>query len=237
MSKSISNFQIENAIKNIGDDDDFVGVFINHAAMISEKKGKYPFVITNTDSNEKDGTHWWSILDIEPKTDIFFFDPFRLDDLKHFIIQDDRKVIKKILFGTEKITRTDKKITLCKIRFNLNACKNLSNKEIDALSDTAANFFRFIQVFGNKLKLHNFVNVWMVEDRVQNLNSVTCGIFQIYFYNNLFNPDENSKIQDKARLNKNAIETLLNELFVLNDQGKNKETIRQYAVNNGIVVT
>ena len=77
----------------------------------------------------------------------------------------------------------------------------------------------------------------MVEDRVQNLNSVTCGIFQIYFYNNLFNPDENSKIQDKARLNKNAIETLLNELFVLNDQGKNKETIRQYAVNNGIVVT
>ena len=77
----------------------------------------------------------------------------------------------------------------------------------------------------------------MVEDRVQDLNSVTCGIFQIYFYNNLFNPDENSKIQDKARLNKNAIETLLNELFVLNDQGKNKETIRQYAVNNGIVVT
>ena len=40
--------------------------------MISEKKGKHPFVIANSDSGEKGGTHWWSIFDIEPKTDIFF---------------------------------------------------------------------------------------------------------------------------------------------------------------------
>ena len=47
--------------------------FIDHAAMISEKKGKYPFVIANADSSSKVGTQWWSVLDIEPKTDIFFF--------------------------------------------------------------------------------------------------------------------------------------------------------------------
>ena len=52
----ISNFQIENPIANIGDDDlvsNFVGVFpsthmnkfINHAAMISAKEWKYPFII------------------------------------------------------------------------------------------------------------------------------------------------------------------------------------------------
>ena len=95
MRESISNIQIENAIVKIEDtdlNDNFVGVFpanhmgkfINHSAMISSKKGKYPFVIANTDSIEKDGTHW-SILDIEPKTDIFFFDFFGIDDLKHFI--------------------------------------------------------------------------------------------------------------------------------------------------------
>ena len=76
--------------------------FINHTAMISEKKGKHTFVIANTDSSEKGGMHWRSILDIEPKTDIFFFDSFGLDGLKDFIIQDDRNVIKKILFETEK---------------------------------------------------------------------------------------------------------------------------------------
>ena len=100
-SKGISNFQIEHAIANIGDDDlinNFMGVFpsnymnkfINHAVMMTTKKGKYPFVIANTDDSTKQGTDWWSILDTEPKTDIFFFDPFGLDGLKHFIMQDDQ---------------------------------------------------------------------------------------------------------------------------------------------------
>ena len=124
------------------------------------------------------------------------------------------------------MTRTDKKITLCNIRFNLHACKNLSAEQVDALSDTARNFFRFFQAFGNKLR--NFVNKWMVEGAIQDLNSMTCSLFQLYFYNNLFNPCENSKIQDKAKFNNKIIETLLNELFALDDQDKNEETIRQY---------
>ena len=65
---------------------------------------------------------------------------------------------------------------------------------------------------------------------------MTCGVFQIYFYDNLFNPDENSKIQNKKRLNKRTIETLLNELFVLNDQKTNEATIRQYVNKNNIIV-
>ena len=94
------------------------------------------------------------------------------------------------------------------------------------MSDTATNFFHFVQAFGNKLKLPDFVNIWMVEDRVQDFNSVTCSIFQIYFYDNLFSPNENSKIQNKKRLNKRKIETLLNEIFVLDDKRGNNSTIR-----------
>ena len=91
----------------------------------------------NTDSDDKDDTHWWSIMDIEPKTDLLFFDMLGIDGLKSFIIQDDQKVIEKILFGTKQLTRTDKKITLVNIKFSLNACKNLSKNELDNLSDTA----------------------------------------------------------------------------------------------------
>ena len=116
------------------------------------------------------------------------------------------------------MTRTNRKITLCNIWFNLNTYKNLSAKELDALSDTASNFFHFVQAFGNMLKLCNFVNIWMVKDTIQNLDSVTCIIFQLYFYNNLFNPNENSKIQEKPRLNERIIETLLIKLFVLDDR-------------------
>ena len=133
---------------------------------------------------------------------IFFFDRFGVDGLKSFTIQDDKKVIEKILIKTEQLTRTDNKITLVNIKFNLNACKNLSKRELDNLTNTTRDFFYFVQSFRNKLKLRDFVNIWMVEDTVQDFNSVTCGIFQIYFYDNLFNPDENSIIQDKKRLNR-----------------------------------
>ena len=84
----------------------------------------------------------------------------------------------------------------------MSACKELSKKGIDSLSETTGNFFYFVQAFGIKLKLRSFVNIWMVEDRIQDLDSATCGIFQIYFTENLFNPDENSKIQDETKLKK-----------------------------------
>ena len=108
-SKGVSNFQIEDAIANIGTNN-FVGVFLSnymntftdHAAIMTAKKGKYPFIIANTDASSKQGTHWWSILDIEPKTDTFFFDSFGLDGLKHLIVEDDRKIAEKYCLGQKK---------------------------------------------------------------------------------------------------------------------------------------
>ena len=75
----------------------------------------------------------------------------------------------------------------------------------------------------------------MVEDRIEDLDTMNCGIFQIYFYKNLFNIDQNSKIQNKKRLNKKTIETLLNELFVLSDQEQNEVITNQYADKRNIV--
>ena len=209
--------------------------FINHVAMI-EDGGKFPFIIANTDASGKPGVHWWNILDIEPRTDIFFFDSYELYGLKHFIIQDDKNIVDKILIGIEKMDRTDDKITLCKIKFNLGTCKHLTEHEINSLSDTAKNFFYFIQAFGIKLKLRSFVNIWMVEDRLHDLDSSTCGIFQIYFYENLFNPDQNSKIQNETKLNKKTVEILLNELFSLDDR-ENEIKMEEYAYHLGVKIS
>ena len=74
------------------------------------KKGKYPFIIANIGASTKSGSHWWSILDIELKANIFFFDSFGIDVLKNFIIQDDR---------TKQMTRTDNKLTLVNINLIL----------------------------------------------------------------------------------------------------------------------
>ena len=234
----ISNIQIEKAFRDLSDPDllnNFVGVFpsdylsksVNHAAMINDS-GKYPFIIGNTDDSKKDGTHWSSILDIEPKTGISFFDSYGLGGLKHFIIQDDRKIINKILISINKMDRTDKKLTLCKIKFSLSACKELTEDEILSLSDTARQFFYFVQSFGNKLKLRIFLNIWMLEERLQDLESSTCGISQIYFYHKLFDPGKDSGVNDETKLTKKTVDTLLNEIFTL-DIEKNELKMNDFA--------
>ena len=143
----ISNFQIEQAFKKIDEEDllnnfvggfpsNYINKFINHEAMI-EDSGKFPFITANADGSDKPGVHWQSILDIEPRADIFFFDSYRLEGLKHFIIQDDKPIVDKILLGIEKMDKSDNKITLCKIKLNMGACKQLTKQEIESLSETA----------------------------------------------------------------------------------------------------
>ena len=175
-------------------------------------------------------------MTLNQETKFIFFDSFGLDGLKHFTIQDDKKIIDKILIGIKQMNRTDQKITLCKIKLNLGACKELLKKEIDSLSDTARDFFYFVQAFGIKLKLRSFVNIWMVEDRIQDLDSATCGIFQLYFYENLFNLDENSKVQKETKLKKTTVETLFNELFSLDDK-ENEIKMEEYADKLGVKIS
>ena len=68
MSKGMTNFQIDDVLKNLKDEDikeSFVCVFlknqmnrfIDYKTMISERKRKYPSIITNTDSCDKSDTH------------------------------------------------------------------------------------------------------------------------------------------------------------------------------------
>ena len=98
-------------------------------------------------------------------------------------------------------------------------------------------YLTFIKSFGKNLKLRDFVNIWVVEDRIEDLDSVTFNNFKIYFYNNLFNPVQNSKIQNKTKLNKKITETLINQLFVLDDQEQSKVAINEYANDHEITIT
>ena len=128
------------------------------------------------------------------------------------------------------------------MKFSMDAYKNLNKNGLDSLSDTARNFFHFVQSSGNKLEIRGFVNIWLLEDQIQNFGTVTYGIFQIYINDNLFNPDVNSKRRKQQntkqkKLTKTTVQTLLKELFVLNNQNKNEGPIEQYAREQNITVT
>ena len=61
--------------------------------------------------------------------------------------------------------------------------------------------------------MKNEVTVHFVDDQIQKTETDTCGIFQLYFYVNLFNPIENSQIISDKTFTKKTIEKLLNEIF------------------------
>ena len=68
MPNGISNFQIEETIKKLNDDDlssNFAGVFpsdekqikTDYKQIINQKTGKYPFFVSNTEDSTKNDKH------------------------------------------------------------------------------------------------------------------------------------------------------------------------------------
>ena len=69
----------------------------------------------------------------------------------------------------------------------------MPQKTKDQLSDTAQNFYYSLEQFV-KLKKTHCMNLLIFENDIQDLISPNCGEFQLYFYKNVFDPDERSEI-------------------------------------------
>ena len=89
---------------------------------------------------------------------------------------------------------------------------------MENLKDTAKGFFHMIFQFAKLKSQKNKIKIIIVEDQLQELITDTCGIFQLYFHENLFNPLSDSKIinDEFQPKKKQTIETLLNKIFSTN---------------------
>ena len=235
MGEGISNTQIQKFFQKEENDDiknNFVGVFsmdyvtkfIKFHELIKEhKKSKYPFAIFNTDPHNKAGTHWWSFLDIQPKKNLLLFDSHGIDGFKYFIVDNDEKIIEELLYDFKKCKSNSpiSEIKLCSMTFDLNVWEKMSNQKKTQLNETATYFFHLLYQFA-KLKKVNKMNIVIVENDLQKLSSSTCGLFQLYFYKNLFDPPLQSKILSHKILNIATVETLLNEIFTLQAEENEK---------------
>ena len=197
---------------------------------------KNPFIITNSDRSDESDTHWWIILNISPKSELLFFDSFGISGMKRFVVTDDKKIVEKVLKWLELADKKDDKLTLIKRKFSMNGYKKLAEKEIFNLSSAAKGFFHLICSFGKNKNIKNFVNVWMLEDPIKMYPTVTCGPFRLYFYENLFFPDENSKLQNYKKFTNITLETQLNELFTL-DRENNEQITNEYMRKRQIKMT
>ena len=79
--------------------------------------------------------------------------------------------------------REDNILTLAKLKFSMKGYSELKQEEISSLLETAFLFifFHSIKSFGKNEKQKMVVGVWMLEDPIQNIETVTCGPFQFFF--------------------------------------------------------
>ena len=186
---------------------------------------KYSFIISNTDRSDKNGTHWWTILDLHPENQIFLFDSFRLKGLKNYITKDDKKTNDKILLGFQRFKHADQKLTLVQANISRVKYKKIAKKELGKLSTTAKDLFQFFNDFGKLHHVTDEVTVYFLYDQIQKIKTDACGMFQLYFYKNLFMPSYKSSIINNEKLTNNNIWKILNKIFMLNKE-KNEEKLK-----------
>ena len=192
---------------------EFVGVyasneidsFIPLAAEIRRRNHYLPFIILNTDRNDQEGTHWMSLLNFCPNTNILIFDSFGEIGLKHFIITNENIKYIKTFFKLNKKTKETNVF-----EFDSKSFKNAPS--LNYLSKFAYDLFNFLNEFCEYNELEK-INLHYIKKQIQTINSSYCGPFVLKFLYNLFNPFESSSIVEDKLCNLNTIEKIINELF------------------------
>ena len=166
---------------------DSITTCINFYEIIKKRNGKYP----NTDKLDKPGTQWWSFMDIHPKKNLLLFDSLGLEGFKSFVEDNDEAVIDELLYNFKecKVSLVNQKLRLCTMKFRTDSWEKLAHTKKEQLIDTYQNLFHLLTEF-SKLKKTEERNILILEHPVQEITSSTCGLFQLYFYKNIFDPDE-----------------------------------------------
>ena len=166
-------------------------------------------------------------LDIHPKNNLFSFYSFGIEGFKLFIVNNNQDIINELLYNFKKCEgKLSQKLKLCTMKFCVETWQKMSQKTKDQLTDTAQNFFHLLEQFA-KLKKTHCMNILILENQIQDLVSPNCGQFQLYFYKNLFDPDEKSKILSHGTLNKSTLKTIINEIFST-DIDENEHIIKNF---------
>ena len=77
------------------------------------------------------------------------------------------------------------------------------------------------------------MKIVVLGDQLQELTTDMCGISQLYFYKNLFEPEASSKIINVEFLTQKSVGTLLNKIFSL-DKEENEEKIEVFTIENDL---
>ena len=89
---------------------------------------------------------------------------------------------------------------LIMLKFSMYEYEKIKNGH--RLRPATQDLLHLLHEFGKLHKIKDIVKVHLVNDQLQKIEMDTCGMFQLYFYFNLFMPFENSSIIKDTKLSK-----------------------------------
>ena len=95
------------------------------------------------------------------------------------------------------------------------------------LRETTQDLLHLMYQYGRLHNINDTVTIHAVDDQLQKIYTDTCGMFQLYFYYNLFVPYENSSIVKDKKLTKRTVEKILNEILSI-DRDTNEKIIEDF---------
>ena len=94
--------------------------------MMTESGAVNLFITMNTDRSDKNGKYCF--LDLHTKKEVFLFNSFGFQGFKEFILQDDQKILNKVLHGIEKVNEKDNKVTQITLKFSMQEYEKIKTK-------------------------------------------------------------------------------------------------------------
>ena len=94
------------------------------------------------------------------------FGSFGIKGLNNFIVQNDQKILSKILKGLDNLKENKEEVNLVTINFVKNSYSKLSEGEKAVLSETCTDFLHFLESFAD-YENQSLIHLWLLEDPIQ----------------------------------------------------------------------
>ena len=128
-----------------------------------------------------------------------------------------KKIVAKVLKGVGNLKEDKEQINLVNVSFVKNSYSKLSEGEKAALSETCTDFLHFLESFAD-YESQSLINLWLLQNPIQDITTNTCGYFQTFFCKNLFLPDSDSILHKRKKLTYDVIQSFFQELFMTNTE-------------------
>ena len=177
---------------------------------------RLPSCIFNTDPIFLPGTHWMTLLKLQDTQSFVLFDSFGAKGFQEFLIDNRADIVEKFFPNAYTYTNAgdllyNSKIDMQALVFRADKFLSLTKAQLGKLTPTMQCLGLFFAYFAADKNLDR-LNIYVVIDELQDINTDICGIFALHFLHSIYYPQDNDSCNTSS-CTISTIKNILNESF------------------------